>query len=547
MSDIKPPRPVGGSALNLSNVLSQVQNPTDALRQTAQGTKIPGEVIGRNAEGLLEIKTALGVLALHTPQRLAPGTEVILFIQQAGDRPQVVLHAVKESPPQPEQNKHWDQDAVQIALQKLAGVIKPLVPGSSSLATLLPSAPNQSFFSPRPGTSLTGTVLQRQGDILQIATEFGTVELRSKQNVQPGAKILIEAHSDPTIAPKILPFVNTAQDDLPPASLPPLLAGQLAANRSATGPGIAQQSYAEHAQLQSTAQNVRITVHNPADAERAPVNNNIFVAGTVVSTTPQGLPVFKTSQGMVVLQNMFSADIGAEFLLEIENLSPPTPSAQAATPENKLLHSLKQSMEILSSQPRLLESLQDQLDPQNARTLQTHLISYLLGVSGGDLRAWLGIRAERAIAEKDPKLAQDLEESFQSESRKSQGGDAAPWRHVNLPLYHQGAFQQLHFYFKQSPEEEEGIKAGKRFIIEADLSRLGPLQLDGFVRDTKFDLIFRSQKELAAEVQSNIREIFINVIEASGWQGQLSFQKSERFPIAPAAEIAPAPHKGISV
>ncbi len=545
MSDIKPPRPVGGSALNLSNVLSQVQNPTDALRQAAQGTKIPGEVIGRNAEGLLEIKTALGVLALHTPQRLAPGTEVILFIQQAGDKPQVVLHAVKESAPQPEQNKHWDQDAVQIALQKLAGVIKPLVPGSSSLATLLPAAPNQSFFSPRPGTSLTGTVLQRQGDILQIATEFGTVELRSQQNVQPGAKILIEAHSDPAIAPKILPFANAAQDDLP-ASLPPLLAGQLAAGRSTAGPSIAQQSYAEHAQLQSSAQNVRISVHNAADAARAPVNKNIFVSGTVVSTTPQGLPVFKTNLGMIVLQNMFSADIGAEFLLEIENLASPTSSAQAAAPENKLLHSLKQSMEILSSQPRLLENLQGQLDPQNARALQTHLISYLLGVSGGDLRAWLGIRAERGIAEKDPKSVQDLEESFQAESRKAQGGDA-PWRQVSLPLYHQGVFQQLHFYFKQNPEEEDGVKAGQRFIIEADLSRLGPLQLDGFVRDTKFDLIFRSQNELAAELQSNIREIFINVIEASGWQGQLSFQKAERFPVLPAAEIAPSPHKGISV
>ena len=65
-------------------------------------------------------------------------------------------------------------------------------------------------------------------------------------------------------------------------------------------------------------------------------------------------------------------------------------------------------------------------------------------------------------------------------------------------------------------EGEEGeVEGATRFVVELELSRLGPLQLDGLVRQSRFDLIVRTTSPLAAEMRRDILGIFDDSIAAS--------------------------------
>jgi hypothetical protein len=69
-----------------------------------------------------------------------------------------------------------------------------------------------------------------------------------------------------------------------------------------------------------------------------------------------------------------------------------------------------------------------------------------------------------------------------------------------------------------------GHKDGARFIIDAELSRLGPLQLDGLVRLPQFDLAVRSRDSLPPELRANITEIFNDAMQMTKLRGSVAFQ-----------------------
>ena len=77
-------------------------------------------------------------------------------------------------------------------------------------------------------------------------------------------------------------------------------------------------------------------------------------------------------------------------------------------------------------------------------------------------------------------------------------------------------------------EEENRMGPGTRFVVDVNLSKLGHMQLDGFVQDgTKhFDLIVRTDARLSNEVQNGIRSVFEGANETTGVTGGLTFQSA---------------------
>jgi len=67
------------------------------------------------------------------------------------------------------------------------------------------------------------------------------------------------------------------------------------------------------------------------------------------------------------------------------------------------------------------------------------------------------------------------------------------------------------------------------FLLDVELSRLGPLQLDGLIRGKRLDLMLRSQRPLDAPMRQELNEIFQNAQQATGYAGQLFFQAGAPF------------------
>jgi hypothetical protein len=77
--------------------------------------------------------------------------------------------------------------------------------------------------------------------------------------------------------------------------------------------------------------------------------------------------------------------------------------------------------------------------------------------------------------------------------------------------------------------------------MEVDLSRMGSLQFDGFVKkqskNTQFDLVIRSAQALREEDRHAIRSIYAEAAALTGFKGGLVFQIGHPFPIQPLEEM----------
>ncbi len=109
---------------------------------------------------------------------------------------------------------------------------------------------------------------------------------------------------------------------------------------------------------------------------------------------------------------------------------------------------------------------------------------------------------------------------------------------------HDKELQQARLFIKKdakgkrsSPESKEGL----RFIVEVELSELGDMQLDGFVKkkdkDTRFDLMVRTLKPMADKYRQEISRIFSDAAEITGFKGQIQFSREEHFPTLPLDEL----------
>jgi hypothetical protein len=185
-----------------------------------------------------------------------------------------------------------------------------------------------------------------------------------------------------------------------------------------------------------------------------------------------------------------------------------------------------------------------QSDPQSARAvtaailpqinarLATNMALFMGIVRGGvDPRAWIGDRGVRALeasgrAEVVDRLAEDL----RGLQRQAEGG-GGEWRTYPLPLLHDGVMDRVVVRVRRREDDEEGEAerverrgGGTRFLVDVNLSRLGPLQLDGLVRPKRLDLIVRSRDALPESLRTELRQIYAGAMADLRLAGDLGFQ-----------------------
>lgn len=185
---------------------------------------------------------------------------------------------------------------------------------------------------------------------------------------------------------------------------------------------------------------------------------------------------------------------------------------------------------LIQGDPSLARQIAQAL-PQPTPQLGTGLLFLFAAARGGDLRPWLGDRAARAL---DAAAKADLPARALAEitpgGRTIVDPGGAEWRPFTLPVMTGGDIAPIHLllpHIRDGGAEEEGEASGqrgRRFMIEVELSRLGPLQLDGRLAGKRLDLALRSRLKMDEAARAQLTAAFAEACERAGLAGLLTFQ-----------------------
>lgn len=557
----------------------------DRLQDISRPVVLTGTVAGETPEGLTRIRTAAGEVLLDSPTPLPVDKPVTLQITPGSTGP------AQGQPGKPTALILLQSLATPNAAGTAGGTPSPTIGGPQTPSVLLPTptatamvptlplltvgtvvpalvlaaatstrpptasgaaAPNQPTI---PGTTVaappSGSAPAANGGTAAPAPPAGAGASPSAATPLPSAPMpdaSVELGGDAAHPGAETPTLKPPPSDSRPEA-PDLPRGATVALKILTvtlPPANPQNQPPDTGQGQSQQQGGQgggdgQSLPSPGDntADLAP--DTPILRGTVAGTTPQGQPILATKQGMLALNVPASLPQGATVTAALTDLARAT---QAAAPpggdplapmSERDWPALRQVMAALAnSDPAAARALQATM-PQPNRKLTAALSFFMAAIQGGDARGWLGDDATGALERSGRRdLLAQLEKDF--ENVKQQAAEPLPgdWRPYTLPMMDANGVKPIHVYVHPLKGDEEGgegkekAKPGSRFLIDVEMSRLGPMQLDGLVRPNHFDLILRSHAGLPPDLRVQLIQVFADSVRAVGYSGGLSFQSGAK-------------------
>jgi hypothetical protein len=121
------------------------------------------------------------------------------------------------------------------------------------------------------------------------------------------------------------------------------------------------------------------------------------------------------------------------------------------------------------------------------------------------------------------------------------------WRAFFLPVQQpDGPITPVRLFFRQQRGRKGQGEPTTRFVVETELTRLGPLQIDGLARATRIDLVLRTRELLPEGARRDIDAIVQSAAAEGRFTGTIAFQAVTRFPIDPLDEIAHPAQQGVT-
>jgi hypothetical protein len=276
------------------------------------------------------------------------------------------------------------------------------------------------------------------------------------------------------------------------------------------------------------------------------------IAGRIIGYTPTGNAVLHSPLGAIVLQGALSLPLGTELSVAVEPVVPmpgaALPSGSLSLPQ--LLLSLARGWPSLADAIGLLRQNTNDADalatlarlPQAGPKLAAGIIAAMQAIRANDAEALLGaLVAARSGSVARDEGARKVRQEFAQISTLAQDRPGIDWRCCFIPILDDGTIRQINLFYRRDRRKDrkdsKDEKAGTRFIVEVDMSRMGPFQFDGLVREKQFDLMVRSHIALPQQFRKDITELFHEALTLGDYRGGLVFQKVKEFPVSPLEEI----------
>jgi hypothetical protein len=209
-------------------------------------------------------------------------------------------------------------------------------------------------------------------------------------------------------------------------------------------------------------------------------------------------------------------------------------------PENTW-STLQSVLQALPAGSAAAQALRNTLPTPTQQLAPTALL-FLAALRSGDIGNWLGANTLQTLLQSGKKeLADALSSDFDKLSTQSKNILPGNWRAVSIPLRHESQISQMQFYVRRQHDQEQDKKSGAnkpatRFILNVTLSRMGALQLDGFIQKKNFDIILRTDEKLPFDMRQELMKRFAQGLDQVQMQGGISFQTRQQGWMMPEAQ-----------
>jgi len=534
-----PPPPLPLPPQLVAQIVLNAPSVPPSLDKLPIGAKLDAVVAIPPASGQLELETSLGKLLIpQTDLSLPKDTPLSLQIISRGALVQFLITAINGKPPP--------------VLTQFTGVAP---------ASALGSPPTTSTaITLSVGTVVTATLLQAGNTTAGPTLPSGA---GTPPNLVPGAS----PPASPTPATPGIPATpatgqpgQTGSATSPASSGATATAGSPAARAAAglyrahapsphgpsssgsTPSGAAVSSHAAGSQFSA-----RITaIHPPLPTTAAiPTASGVLLApgsllsGTVSGHSPTGHAIIQTHAGPIAVATPNPVPLGS--VIEFEVLSRiATPHTQPSPFPRSLAHAILDAgkwpafddavKSLQETSPVMAQQLLSVAVARPDSALAANILMFLGALRVGEIRAWVGDASQRELQRSRSDVIGRLRDDFGQLSRTVDEPQSGDWRAVPVPFLNGAEIEQIRLYLQRDEGDnaDEGGDSGPgtRFLIDVDLSILGRVQLDGYVRETgkRLDLILRSDSPLPDRMKNDIREIFDDAGTVTGLQGGIGFQ-----------------------
>ncbi len=277
--------------------------------------------------------------------------------------------------------------------------------------------------------------------------------------------------------------------------------------------------------------------------------------GMVDALTPSGYPIIKTQTGGItehfVLKPAASVPLGSMVVFDVQPmtteqvLAQTAPAATTAAPsampalgasvfdplKSNAWPALQEAMQAIS-QSSVAASTGAALKntmPSPTPKFTPSALFFFAALRSGAVESWLGANTLQALKDSGKRdIAEKLESDFGRISSQSKEILNGEWRMISMPMLHDEHLSQMQFFIRRQHDKEEGKEGDAspytRFILNLNLSRMGDMQIDGLMRQKKFDVILRSQEALTPSMRQELAQAFAKGLEQANMQGGISFQ-----------------------
>lgn len=594
MDSILPPSNSTQIAMNLNLDMQNMQNiAAQQAERVPIGVTVTGQVIGNDKNGNLIIRLSGSDLILSSPLALNKNAQVALKIENVSGsftaqlltvdgktpatQPQSLSNQLQQNPQQQgqgqgQQGKSFQQNSEQsFATLKILSVLaqgtaRPAAPVETQNASQQAAIKTDivSLTSPQ-STSLKGLVISATPEVIQ-SLRVGLSENTNNNNKSELADSLPE---EITAGTQLDLKITSAQ--LPPAAQPKTQ-GQVDAGNIV----LARQEFMENAtqanqksDIVKTFELEQLAQSQPqqqqTSAGRAEANNNLIqrqlesfipaakplpngnieLNAVVIDKKNNGEMLVETKLGKVIIDGgpqYSSITKGSSLTLELTKV---TDAAQDILPlpdGDSTLQELGNDWPALKALTQHANDLgQNQLANKLAgvdNNFAARMAGFVNAVKTGNIRDWLGANNFDALDSDDAgsSILSKLTNDF-SNLRDVLSQANSNWQTLLFPIYDGQQMHQAKLHVKYLPDQNNkpDKTAGTRFIVELDTSYFGEMQFDGLVHNTvpakHFDLMIRSHTAMDSEIQKDIRQIFADAAEVTGFKGDIDFSTMKEFPV----------------
>ena len=280
------------------------------------------------------------------------------------------------------------------------------------------------------------------------------------------------------------------------------------------------------------------------------------ISGVVVATTPSGQPILNTPLGMMAVETLVPLKTGFSLQLEVDpkKISTPISSSPAtrfeAISQSKEWFNLGDAiLKINLVDPQVSQNLVNNIIPQPNSQLTSNILFFINALKGGDVKSWIGSNAASLLSRIQPQLLTQLNEDFAVLARANMDPQPSEWRTAIIPFFTAMGLDQFQLHTRTQSSQKKKMDTSSRFIIDISLSRIGRLQLDGFLRKKRkrLDLIVRAQQALPREMHAEISKIYRSFLETSKISGQITFHINQSFVEIPIPQLIDHATRGVVI